>query len=162
MKSDFFLVTVAASSLSLASFSAFGQSQTVTYETPREFHAQADFDGDGRADCVIVDKQTGKIRLGYQRQEGTLTWVDNRPSDIKGVTGFTVGKLHSNGLPALAFASPDADYLTVVDVSSSTAPGRPIRVPFAAGLGPNMVVAIDVGGDGNTPIADFLVGSIYN
>ncbi len=162
MKPDFFLAAVAVSSLSFGLIPAFSQSHTVVYETPREFQAQADFDGDGRADWVIVDKQSGKIRLGYQRQEGTLTWVDNRPSGLKGVTGFTVGNLLSNGLPALAFVSPDADHITIVDVSSSAAPGRPINAPFAAGLGPNAVVAIDIGGKGNTPVADLFVGSIYN
>jgi formylglycine-generating enzyme required for sulfatase activity len=162
MKSDFFLAAVAISSLSFISSTAFAQSQAVVFETPREFQSQADFDGDGRADWVIVDKQTGKIRLGYQRQEGVFSWVDNRPSGVKGVAGFSVGNLLSNNLPALVFTSPDGNEITVVDVSSPTAPGRPVKVPFAAGLGPNIVVAVDIGGEGNTAVADMVVGSIYN
>ncbi|HYG33853.1 MAG TPA: hypothetical protein VEC99_03660, partial [Clostridia bacterium] len=63
------------------------------YESPRELFGSGDFDGDGRQDIVIVDKETGKYRLGYQTTPGALSWVDNRPSGIKGVTGFTLGGL---------------------------------------------------------------------
>src|SRR6187455_664953 len=101
MKLDFFLAAVALSTISFTSIPGFAQSQAVAYETPKEFQAQADFDGDGRVDSVIVDKQTGKIRLGYQRQEGSLSWGDNRPSGMKGVTGCSVGNLLTNKLPAL-------------------------------------------------------------
>ena len=63
---------------------------------------------------------------------------------------------------ALAFTSPDANQITLVDVSSPTAPGKPVTVPFTAALGPNTVVAVDIGGAGKTGLADLYVGSIYN
>ena len=52
----------------------------VIYETPREFFGSGDFDGDGKTDLVIVDKETGKYRLGYQQPTGLFSWVDCRPS----------------------------------------------------------------------------------
>ena len=133
------------------------------YETPREFFAEGDFDNDGRPDAVIVDKDTGKYRLGYQTAPGLFSWVDCRPSTLKGVTGFTLGKLFADKPLGLAFTSPDANQIALVEASSPTAPGRPLAVPFSASLGPNTIVAVDIGGSGNDPaLMDFFVGSIYN
>ena len=69
-------------SMALAAGSALAaeRSSSFIYETPNEFFGRGDFDGDGRADVVIVDKETGRYRLGFQLTDGVLTWVDNRPS----------------------------------------------------------------------------------
>src|SRR5579883_2774976 len=67
------------------------------YETASEFFGTGDFDGDGRLDVVIVDKDTGKYRLGFQTTEGSLSWVDCRPSGIKGISGFSIGPLFTKG-----------------------------------------------------------------
>src|SRR5437899_5356165 len=128
----------------IPAFSADTQ-PVITYETPQEFFASADLDGDGRPDTVIVDKATGKYRLGYQTTAGVLSWVDNRPSGIKGLTGFSVGHLISKDHLALAFTSPDANQITMVEAFVPTSSGRPVQVPFSAALGPNTVVAVDIG-----------------
>jgi len=132
------------------------------YETPLEFFGQGDFDGDGRTDFVIVDKNTGKFRLGYQNAEGIIAWVDNRPCGIKSLTGFTIGKTLFTNLDALGFTSPDANQITLVNVSNRESSARAVNVPFTAALGPNTLVAIDIGGEGNTPLADLFVGSVEN
>src|SRR2546421_9863986 len=88
-------------------------SASFVYETPQEFFATGDFDGDGRADAVIVDKATGKYRLGYQLTAGVFSWVDCRPSGIKGVSGFTVGRMLAAKRDAVAFTSPDADQISI-------------------------------------------------
>ena len=46
----------------------------------------------------------------------------------------------------------------MVDASSPTASGKPVTVPFTAALGPNTVVAVDIGGAGKTGQADLYVG----
>ena len=135
---------------------------SLIYETPQEFFGSGDFDRDGRTDLVIVDKESGKYRLGYQLSPGVFSWVDCRPSGIKGVAGFSIGHLLAPNQDALAFTSPDANQITLVDVSSATAPGKPLTVPFTAALGPNTVVAVDIGGAGKPGLADLYVGSIYN
>jgi formylglycine-generating enzyme required for sulfatase activity len=164
MKSYFVLAAAAASFLTAAPILVLAEnrSPSLIYESPREFFGSADFDGDGLLDVVIVDKESGKYRLGYQTTAGLFAWVDCRPSGTKGIAGFSIGKLLGTKLEALGFAAPDANQITIVDVSSATAPGKPVTVPFTAGLGPNTVVAVDIGGAGNTPLADFYVGSIYN
>src|SRR5438128_10406842 len=86
------------------------------HETPQEFVGSGDFDGDGRADLVVVDKESGRYRLGYQESTGTFSWVDCRPSGMKGITGFSIGKLLATNRDALVFAAPDANQITIADV----------------------------------------------
>src|ERR1035437_8716111 len=164
MKHSSFLAVAAAAVLTVAAMPVLAEQRVAAfiYETPREFFASGDFDKDGRTDLVVVDKESGKYRLGHQVTPGVFSWVDCRPSGIKGVAGFSLGHLLATNQEALAFTSPDDNQITLVDVSSSTAPGRPVVVPFTAALGPNTVVAVDIGGDGNTGLDDLYVGSIYN
>jgi formylglycine-generating enzyme required for sulfatase activity len=141
---------------------AENSSLNLIYETPREFFGSGDFDGDGRTDLVIVDKESGKLRLGYQQAEGVFSWVDCRFSGAKGIAGFSIGKLLNPKLDSLAFASADANRVAIQDAANPTAPGKPLIVPFNAGLGPNAVVGVDIGGGANKPLAGLYVGSIFN
>ncbi|HVM48426.1 MAG TPA: hypothetical protein VMU04_10385, partial [Candidatus Acidoferrum sp.] len=164
MKSYVLLAAATASLILTPSSSPAAEPKggSLIYETPREFFGSADFDGDGRADLVIVDKASGKFRLGYQTEGGLFSWVDCRPSGLKGIGGFTIGKVLAANAAGLAFAAPDANQITLVDVSSPTAPSRPKTVDFSAALGPNTIVALPIGGNGKTPLDDLYVASIYN
>jgi hypothetical protein len=133
----------------------------LVYETAQEFLADGDFDGDGRTDVVIVDKSSGKCRFGYQLSDGQFTWVLQRPSGVRGVSGVSVGKLLKPNCDALAITSADANQLAVLDASSPTAATPPQNIPLSV-MGPNTALAIDIGGTGNTPLADLVVGSVYN
>src|SRR5205807_1877059 len=84
MKPYSFVAVTAVSLLSLLPHStlAAGNPLSVIYESPQEFFGSADFDGDGRPDLVIVDKASGKYRLGYQTEPGVIGWVDCRPSGL--------------------------------------------------------------------------------
>jgi formylglycine-generating enzyme required for sulfatase activity len=164
MKSYFLVTAVALSLLTTVPRSGYAANSdfSFVYETPYEFFANGDFDGDGRQDIVIADKESGKYRLGYQTTAGALSWVDNRPSGAKGFTGFTVGPLLVKNHDALAFTSPNDSQITLVDATSINAPGKPVVVPFTAALGPNTVVAVDAGTSTKTGLLDLWVGSIYN
>jgi formylglycine-generating enzyme required for sulfatase activity len=131
------------------------------YETPVEFLAEGDFDGDGRRDLVIVDKATGKCRVGYQLSEGQFTWADNHPSKVPGVTGVSIGRLLRADADAAALTSADDNQLVVLDLQSPTATTPPRSIELNV-MGPSSVLAVDVGGAGNTPLADLSVSSIYN
>jgi formylglycine-generating enzyme required for sulfatase activity len=164
MKSYSFLAFAVVSLLTLTPVFSWAADATsgFVYESPKEFFGSGDFDGDGRTDYVIVDKESGKYRLGYQSTAGVLSWVDCRPGGVKAVGGFSIGKVVATNLDGFVFTAPDGNQITLVDASSSTAPGKPMTVPFSAALGPNTVVSVDVGGAGNTPLQDLYVGSIYN
>lgn len=164
MRSYLLSVAVAVSLLQLFPEPSLGAEDLapMVYETPHEFFGSGDFDGDGRLDIVIVDKESGKYRLGYQTQPGTLLWVDCRPSGIKGLTGFTLGKFITTNADAVAFTSPEENQITMVDASSTSATGKPVTVPFTEALGPNLVLGVDAGTAARTGLADLYVGSIYN
>jgi formylglycine-generating enzyme required for sulfatase activity len=158
------LLRAAVSGLLLALFSAPGsevRAAQFVYETEKELVSTGDFDGDTREDVVIVDKDSGKYRLGYQQASGLFNWVNFRPSGMKYVSALTTGKLIAANRDALAFCSADANQLSVWDARSASAAGPSVPVPFGA-LGPNSILAIDVGGAGNTPLQDLVVSSMYN
>src|SRR5258706_16058708 len=94
MKSYSLIALAASAFLGSAPQSAPAQDHPASfvYETPQEFFASGDFDGDGRTDVVIVDKASGKYRLGYQLTAGVFFLGDCPPSGIKDVDGFIVGK----------------------------------------------------------------------
>src|SRR5579871_2766344 len=46
----------------------------VVYENQNEFFTAADFNGDGILDVLILDKNTGNARVGYQDALGNLSW----------------------------------------------------------------------------------------
>ncbi len=163
MKRYCFFAVLTAILFSVVTLSAAEQPVLTIYETPREFFGRGDFDGDGGIDLVIVDKESGKCRLGYLAEGGLFSWADSRPTGLKGVTGFSIGKLFADKSAALVLTSPDANAITLVEASSRMAPGKAISAPFTAGLGPNSLVAIEVGGTGKTAgLMDLYVSSIYN
>src|SRR5215467_13447335 len=165
MKSHSALLLAAASiSLSLPSRAAVPEnvSARFVYESTNEFFGSGDFDGDGKLDLVIVDKESGKYRLGYQATSGVFNWVDCRYSGLKSVTGFTIGKLSTTNADGFAFAAPEGPQISLVDATSSAAPGKPLLVPFNDALGPNTILAVDSGSLGKTGLLDLYVASIYN
>jgi hypothetical protein len=131
------------------------------YETPTEFHADGDFDGDGRTDLVIVDKATGGYRIGYQLSPGIYTWSATRASGIQSVSGLAVGRLSATTRNGLAFTAPEANRVNLLDASNPTSAPTPVPVHIGS-IGPNVVAAIDIGGSGNTTFDDLFIGSIYN
>ncbi len=135
--------------------------ESFVYETDREFVGTGDFDGDGHQDVVIVDRASGKYRIGYQQADGTTKWVNHRVTGVKDVSGVSIGKLFAPKQDGLVIAGTDANLLVAANASN---PGTTIKVtpiPFIP-LGPFAVVAVDVGGPGNSQLDDLYVGSIYN
>lgn len=131
------------------------------HETEREFVANGDFDGDGRMDLLIVDRDSGKFRLGYQTGEATFNWVEWRPAGMKDVSSVSIGKLFNAKQDAIAFASADDNKVSIVDVSNPAVPTPPVMIPPPA-LGPNIALITEIGGAQNTPLADIYLGSMYN
>ena len=129
--------------------------------TGRELYGTGDFDGDGQSDVVIVDCATGKYRLGYGQADGTIAWVDHRKTEVEGITGLAIGQVLQQGKDALVLVSADQNVVLVVDASNREEASEPVEIEFLS-LGPNSVAALDIGGEGNTPLEDLVIASIYN
>jgi hypothetical protein len=126
-----------------------------------EWAASADFNGDGLLDAVIVDRVTGAYRIGYQAAGGEHTWTTPRASGIADVSGFTIGHVVNAAAHGLAFAAEAANRVNVVSAANPAQAGVPVSVHLAA-VGPNQVVALDIGGAGNTPLHDLIVPTAWN
>ena len=131
------------------------------HETDKDFLTTGDFNGDGKADVLIVDRDTGRLRVGYRLSEEFINWAIWRAGGAKDVTGVSVGRLVSEKHDSVALAAPDANLVTVVDAADPNIQNDPVKIPTTA-LGPQSVVAADLGGPGNTPLLDLYIASIYN
>jgi hypothetical protein len=127
----------------------------------QEWSASGDFDGNGLLDAVVVDRLTGSYRLGYQTASGVHTWVAPRASGIAGVSGFSVGHIVSTTEHGLAFASEAANRVNVVAAINPAQESVPASV-FLAAVGPNQVVAVNIGGGGDTLWQDLVVATVWN
>jgi hypothetical protein len=138
-----------------------GTTVAITPADRPELFLQGDFDGDGRSDLVVVDKETGDYRMGYQLSPGTHTWVRTRASGVDQVTEASAGKLISTVRDSLVLTSPEANRINVLDAPDPNTAGLPLSF-HPSTIGPNLVVAIDVGGLGNTPHDDLFMASRWN
>jgi len=130
-------------------------------ETAVEFLVSGDFNGDGNMDLAIVDRGTGRVRFGYRVSSEFFNWADWRASGAKSITGVSVGHLVDAKRDSLAVVSADANLISVLDAPNPSVMTEPMPIASEV-LGPNTVVAVDVGGAGNTPLLDLYIASIYN
>ena len=130
-------------------------------ETEQDFFTTGDFNGDGKLDIAIVDRYSGRVRVGYQLSPDFFDWANWKSGGMKGVTGVAVGRLQDSKRDSLCLVAADANLITVVDAVNPNADSDPMKVPNTA-LGPNTVAAVDIGGSGNTPLTDLYLASIYN
>ncbi len=133
----------------------------LVYETEREFFGTGDFNGDGHPDAVVVDRASGKYRIGYGQADGQFRWIDNRLTGVKDLTGLSIGRLFEPQRDALVVTSADSNQASAVEASDPGQSTPAVSLPLEV-LGPHGVLAVDIGGDGNTPMHDLLVVSIYN
>ena len=152
---------VATALIALAVFQpSLHASQFVT-EIAAEFVTTGDFNADGKLDVAILDRPTGRVRVGYRVSPEFFNWADWRSSGVKDVTGVSVGKLLDQQRDSLALTSADVNQIAVFDAASTTVPTDPLTIETSL-LGPNVAVAVDIGGAGNTPLLDLYIASIYN
>ena len=140
--------------------SALAQAQHV-YETDQEFITTGDFNGDGKTDIAIVDKGTGRVRIGYRLSPEFFNWSNWRAGGLTNVTGVSVGKLADGKRDSLALTSGDVNLMAIVNAVNPDIETDPVNIPGTA-LGQSAITAVDLGGAGNTPLLDLFVGSIYN
>lgn len=147
--------------LALFGLLAGGTARAFVSENVWEMQSAGDFNGDGRRDLVIVDKATGNYRLGYRQVAGDFVWAATRASGIAPATGLGIGKLNSLVFDSLALTGPAANRVNVLDADNAGVAGLPASF-YPPSLGPNLVVALDIGGAGTNAYDDFYVASEFN
>ncbi len=135
--------------------------QPAVMETAFTFVAQGDFDGDARADVLVVDKASGTCRIGYSDAAGQLGWTPAESSGLSPATTVTIARVNSETRDAIVVASPEANRVHVVRIAGR---GQPPGITqwYPAQIGPYLALGLDIGGPGNGPGDDLLLGTRLN
>jgi hypothetical protein len=122
------------------------------HETASEYTATPDLDANGFADVLIIDKTTGLYRVAYGSASASVfTLSEGRPSGVSNVTGLAVDKLNGTTADSFAVTSPAQNRANILS-PLSTGYTEPKAV-LDAGLGPQVIAALDIPG-GASPTAE--------
>ncbi len=152
MKTAPFLAVCLLASASAPAVGAF------TYRSPNEVLLTADVDGDGRDDTLIIDRETGAYRIGYQLTSGNYTWADARPSGIQSVTSATRGRILSNSREAIVVTGDSDNVVNVIDAADPAIEGQLVSV-YPGGIGSRVVTSLDFALAPVTPQEDLLIAT---
>src|SRR5262245_36029203 len=95
----------------------FGLRAEFVYESPAEFFTSGDFNGDGLADALVLDKATGNARVAQDNGAGVLTWSGPFATGVENVTGCAVGRFLVTTRDALAVTAAEFNRIRLVDLS---------------------------------------------
>lgn len=112
------------------------------YQTDSEFLTSGDFDGDGRADALVLDKITGNVRVGYQNSNGALAWSAPRATGADEASALAVGRFAETNRESIAVTAADLNQIRVVNLSNpSNSPAPTVINPTHAGT--SLLVGLD-------------------
>ena len=112
------------------------------YETAGEFLTSGDFNGDGVADVLILDKLTGNARVGYAGTNGTITWSAPLTTSVGNVSGCAVGRFRLTTRDSLAVTAADLNRVELFDLMNTNS-SVPLGTSLASGLGPHSLASLD-------------------
>ena len=152
-----------ATEIFLALFALVGQAQTAfVYDTGSELLTSGDFNGDGIADVLVLDKSTGNARVGYLDTNGVIAWSAPLVSGAENVTGAAVGQFLTPGSDSLAVTAPGLNRINLISLANSNNAGTPVVIT-PVGIGPHtLVTLLDPLGLGGSPAPTLLVASSDN
>ncbi len=112
------------------------------YEATAEFLTAGDFNGDGRADALVLDKLTGHARVGYQNPGGGLDWAPGVPTGADPATALAVGRFSQTNSDAIAVTAAGLNRIHILNLSNpSNTPSPAIVNPAHAEV--SLLVGLD-------------------
>ena len=131
------------------------------YESPREFFASADIDGDGELDVIVVDRSSGRVRLGYG-DRGSVLWApQSHPTGGVPVEGFGVGKALFPDVATMYFAAPSANRLYRLGAVERRVDVQPTPIPTNS-IGPSGVTVLPIDGAGGTLEHLYAISAVHD
>jgi hypothetical protein len=153
--------SLASASFWLALFSTSLLADHTVTETPHEFQATGDLNGDGLVDAVVVDKSTGQARVGIALPSGAHHWQNPVSTGVDQPTGMTIGRILQSDRAAYALTSPTTNRVQILEYSD-TAITQPFSITIG-GIGPSSLAALEIGGANANPTRDDLaVASLWS
>jgi hypothetical protein len=147
-----------AALVALLAFGSGAANAAFVYETGAEFLTTGDFNGDGVADVLVLDKLTGNARVGYADTSGVLTWSAPLVTGVENASGCTVGRLLQTTRDAVAATSAGLNRVNLVDLSNTNTAGPPVIVT-PTGLGPHTIVTLANPSGGAAPAYNYLLAA---
>ena len=111
------------------------------YDTGSELLSSGDFNGNGQADVLVIDKSTGNSRIGYLDANNVLSWSAPLPSGVENISGAAVGRFYLNNVDSLAVTAPSLNRINLVDLSNSNSVPSPVSIA-PQGIGPQTLVTL--------------------
>ena len=112
------------------------------YDTGTELLTAADFNHDGIADVLVLDKLTGNLRLGLLDGGGNLSWSAPLVSGVENATSIAIGNYLSPGENVVAVTAPDFNRINLVSLSNTNSATNAVVYPIF-GVGPNALITLD-------------------
>ena len=132
------------------------------YETPGEFFTSADFNGDGTADVLVLDKLTGNARVGYADGLGNLTWSAPLVTGVENVSGCAAGHFKLTTRDTLAVTAANLNRVQLYDLLNTNS-AISLGTSTAMGLGPHSLASlVSPFGSPPPPFGTLLVASSLN
>jgi hypothetical protein len=122
-------------------------------DSPERGVLWADVDGDGRADLIMAEPESGQISVSLQQRDGTLAPPKTFPC-LAGVTQIAVSDWNENGHPAIFLLSRDENSVAVTQFDKNG------RLPFPTPLpldGKPLVMAVGALKEGGKPVLAVIV-----
>jgi hypothetical protein len=111
------------------------------YESATEFFTSADFNGDGVADVLVLDKLTGNARVGYGGTDGALTWSSPLVTGVENATGCAAGHFRFTTRDVLAVTTASLNRVNLLDLSNTNS-ATLFAASGAGGLGPHSLASL--------------------
>src|ERR1019366_2038201 len=132
------------------------------YETPSKFITAGDFNGDGIADALVLDKATGNARVGYSDANGHLTWSAPLVTGVDNVSGCAAGHFKLTTRDVLVVTAANLNRVQLYDLSNTNA-SVSLGSSTQSGLGPHSLASLaSPFGSPPPPFSTLLIASSLN